>query len=222
MIGTLGVPLFALAVSPVKAAAILLPVYVLSDMVGLAVYRREFSRRNVLILVPAACIGIGIGWASASAVPERGVNLLVGLIGVGFCLNTWLQRRREPTPRDAGVVRGTFWGSLLGFTSFISHSGAPPFQVFVLPQRLPKMVYAGTTTIVFALVNLLKLIPYAALGQLSPTNLSFAALFALPAFVGTLLGIRLVRVLPQQSYYLVVQLLLFAVSMRLLIKVVGY
>jgi uncharacterized membrane protein YfcA len=221
LIGSLGVPVLSLAISPVKAAAVLLPVYVLSDMAGLWVYRREFSRENLRILIPAACVGIAIGWATASYVSERGVELLVGLIGLSFCFNTWRARHGVVVARPADLRRGAIWGTISGFTSFVSHAGQPAYQVYVLPQRLPKMVYAGTTTIMFAFMNALKLIPYWALGQLSAANLRIAAYLALPVLVGTLLGVRLVRILPQRSYFIAVQLLLLVVSLRLVAKAAG-
>jgi uncharacterized membrane protein YfcA len=221
LLGALGVPILALVISPVRAAAVLLPVYVVSDMIGLWMYRRDFSRENLRLLIPAGTAGIAIGWATASYVSDRGVGLFVGLIGLGFCANTWRLRRRVPAPHRADPVRGIFWGTIMGFTSFVSHSGAPPFQVFVIPQRLPKMTYAGTSTIVFAVINALKLIPYAALGQLSAGNLRIAAVLALPALVGTQIGIGLVRVLPQERYYLVVMMLLLIVSVRLIAKAAG-
>jgi len=57
------------------------------------------------------------------------------------------------------LLPGLFWGTLSGFTSFISHAGAPPYQVYVLPQQLPKTVFAGTATLVFAAINLAKVLP---------------------------------------------------------------
>jgi uncharacterized membrane protein YfcA len=221
MIGSLGVPVLALAVSPVRAAAVLLPVYVLSDMAGLWVYRREFSRENLRILIPPAIVGIAIGWATASYVSDRGVGFLVGLIGLTFCLNRWRNRREPVEAKPADLPRGIVWGTVMGFTSFVSHAGQPAYQVYVLPQRLPKMVYAGTTTILFAFMNTVKLIPYWALGQLSADNLRVAVYLAVPALAGTLLGVRLVRILPQRAYFAVVQVLLFAVSLRLVLKTFG-
>jgi uncharacterized protein len=221
MIGSLGVPILALVVSPVRAAAVLLPVYVLSDMAGLWVYRRDFSRTNLRILMPSAVVGIAVGWATASYVSDRGVGLLVGLIGLTFCLNRWRRRHEPLDAKPADVPRGIVWGSIVGFTSFVSHSGQPAYQVYVLPQRLPKLVYAGTTTILFAFMNSLKLIPYWALGQLSTDNLRVAVYLALPALAGTLLGVRLVRILPQRSYFAVVQVMLFVVSVRLVLKAFG-
>jgi len=221
LIGALGVPILALIISPVRAAAVLLPVYVLSDMAGLWAYRREFSRENLRILIPASAAGVGIGWAMASHVSDRGVGLLVGVIGLVFCWNSWRRRHEPEAASPASVPRGIAWGLVTGFSSFVSHAGQPAYQVYVLPQRLPKMVYAGTTTILFAVTNTLKLLPYWALGQLSADNLRIALYLALPALAGTLLGVRLVQVLPQRSYFRIVQVLLFAVSVRLVIKAAG-
>jgi len=221
LVGALSVPILALVSSPVRAAAILLPVYVISDLAGVWLYRREFNKDNLRILIPAGALGIALGWATASRISDRGISLLIGLVGVGFCFNAWRTRHHPPVPRPAERARGMLWGTLMGFASFVSHSGAPLYQVYVLPQRLPKMVYAGTTAIVFGSVNALKLIPYWALGQLSTANLAVAAYLLLPAVAGTLLGFRLVRILPASRYFLIVQLLLLAVSLRLMLKAAG-
>lgn len=216
LVGALAVPILALTTSPVNAAGLLLPILVVSDMYGLWSYRREFDARNLRILVPAGVIGIAIGWATASRVSDGVVGLLLGAVGVAFCMNAWRRRHQELAPRPADVPRGMLWGTMMGFTSFVAHSGGPPYQVYVLPQRLPKMIFAGTTTILFTVLNAVKLIPYAALGQLSLTNLR-ASLYLVPvALVGVWTGVRLVRRLPERGYYIFVHVLLFAVSVKLI------
>ena len=212
--GMLGVPVLALVMNPVQAAGLLLPIFVVSDAFGLWAYRRAFDARNLMILIPASFLGIALGFALARVVPEAAVTLLVGVIGVAFCLERWLRRRAE-LQRRADIGRGIFWGMLTGFTSFVSHSGAPPYQIYVLPQGLRKMVYAGTTTILFAAVNAAKLIPYYALGQLSPGNLKIAALLSPIAIGATLAGVRLTRVIPERPFFVAVQIALFAVSLKL-------
>ena len=216
VVGMLGVPVLSLATSPVRAAALLLPIYVVTDMFGLWAYRHQFDRRNLAILIPAASVGIGIGWATAFIVSERFVTLLVGLIGLSFCLNYWLAARRKTAPRPADLPRGLFWGTVSGFTSFVSHAGAPPYQMYVLPQRLEKMVYAGTTTILFAVVNAVKLVPYWALGQLSPANLKLAVWLLPGAIAATFAGVWLVRIIPQALFYRLVIFALFLVSLKLI------
>ncbi|WGD29501.1 sulfite exporter TauE/SafE family protein [Ancylobacter sp. WKF20] len=215
MIGTLSVPIMALVMPPIAAAGLLLPVYVVSDMFGVWAYRREFSRRVLAIVIPAAAIGIAIGWATASIVTDAMVEVIVGLIGLAFCLVRWFGNVGA-TPRPADIPRGLFWGAVSGFTSFVTHGGAPPYQMYVLPQRLPKMVYAGTTTIAFAAINAMKLPPYWALGQLNPSNLKITAALMPVAILATFAGVWVTRRLPEKLFYRLIVVALFLLSLKLL------
>ncbi|MCE6958913.1 sulfite exporter TauE/SafE family protein [Cereibacter sphaeroides] len=220
VVGMMSVPLLSLVISPVTAAGLLLPIYVVSDLFGLYAYRREFDTRVLKILIPASAIGVLLGWMTASMVSEAVVGGLVGLIGAAFAANLLL-RRSDPPARVAKVTPGMFWGVATGFTSFVSHAGAPPYQVYVLPLKMPKTVFAGTSTILFAWINAVKLIPYAALGQLSPENLKVAAWLMLPAALAVLAGYRLVRVLPQELFFRLVTWALLLVSLRLIWQAVA-
>ncbi|MBS7543150.1 sulfite exporter TauE/SafE family protein [Ancylobacter oerskovii] len=214
MIGLLAVPIMSLVMSPLTAAGLLLPVYVVSDMFGVWNYRREYSGRNLAILMPAGALGVGIGWATASVISEEAVMLMVGLIGLAFCLNRWFGRL--PTqPRPADVPRGLFWGTLTGFTSFVTHAGAPPYQTYMLPQRLPKMVFAGTSTLLFAAINAMKLVPYWALGQLSLSNLTLTLAITPVAVAGTFAGVKLTRIIPEKLFFRLVIGALFLLSLKL-------
>ena len=217
LLGAVAVPLLALVISPVTAAALLLPIFVVSDHLRSVVVSPRVRSPQSAILIGAGILGIGLGWATASIVTER---------WVGF---DHRYHRRELLPQRlaaeasrslsrgrADVPRGIFWGTLMGFSSFVSHSGGPPYQVYVLPQQLPKTVYAGTTTIVFAVINAVKLVPYWALGQLSMSNLKTSAWLMPVAIAGTFAGVRLVRVLPQRTYFAFVQRILFLVSLKLI------
>ncbi len=215
-VGLLAVPILALVISPVTAAGLLLPVYVLSDMLGLVAYRGAFDARVLKILAPAATLGVGLGWATASLVPEALVTGLVGLIGLVYALRLLLQRGDTVETRPARVLPGLFWGTIMGFTSFVSHAGAAPYQIYVMPQRLSKTVYAGTTTITFAFVNAIKLVPYWALGQFSPDNLRAAAVLILPAGLAVYAGVYLVRIMPQVLFFRLVTWALALVSLKLI------
>jgi uncharacterized protein len=220
MAGALGTPVLAVVISPVKAAALLLPIFVVSDWFGLYAYRREFDRRNLMILIPAGIAGIAIGWLSSAVVSDRMVGLLVGVIGITFCLNAWRLRNHASQPKPADIPRGLFWGTIAGFTSFISHSGGPPYQVYVLPQRLSKTVFAGTTTITFAAINLVKLLPYWQLGQLDLANLKISLLLMPIAVAGTFAGVWLVRIIPPRTYFVLVHAALFVLSIKLVVDAI--
>lgn len=215
-VGMLAVPILSLIMNPIVAAGMLLPVFVASDVIGLIAYRKEFDARVLWILAPSAALGIFLGGATASIIPERAVTGLVGAIGLGFVASVFLRRPKEADQRDPAIGPGVFWRALTGFTSFVSHAGGPPYQVYVQPLGLSKLAYAGTTTILFAWVNAVKLIPYWALGQLSPTNLKTAALLFLPAILAVLAGVRLVRIIPDRVFFQLVTWALGLVSLRLL------
>ena len=215
-IGMLAVPILSLVMSPVKAAVMLLPIYVISDMAGIWLYRKEFSLINLKILIPAGVLGVIVGWLTASFISDIAIKLLMGLIGVSFCLNSWLRKSTHSTTQAANVPKGVFWGTLAGFTSFISHAGAPPFQVYVLPQRLPKAQFAGTSTIVFAVINAAKIWPYQQLRPYSTDDLMSAAVLIPAALIGTVMGAYLTRKMPDVWFFRIIQAGLLLVSLKLI------
>ena len=218
-VGMLAVPLLSLFMSPVKAAVLLLPIYIISDVVSVWLYRRDFSAANLKILIPAGMLGVFIGWLTASFTSDSAVKLMIGCMGVGFCLNTWLrQTPQEKQPVDQ--KKGWFWGTVAGFTSFISHAGGPPFQIYVLPQRLPKIQFAGTATLLFAVINAAKIWPYQLLQPYSADDLMRAADLIPFALVGTVLGAYITQKIADVWFYRLVQAGLFMVSLKLMADVV--
>src|SRR3954447_6459674 len=193
-LGVLGTPLLALVMPPVQAAAILLPILVLQDWVWLISYRRAVDRRVLFVPLIGAVVGTLVAYLLASRINESHVRLIVGIIALAFAANWWVgvvqKRAQGPKPGDGA---GLFWGTVAGFTSFISHAGGPPYQIYSLPQRLDRELLAGTTAWFFAIVNLLKVGPYFMLGQFSAENLTLSAALAPIAIVTTLLGVWLVR-----------------------------
>jgi uncharacterized protein len=215
VVGMLGVPVLSLAISPVAAAGLLLPVYVLSDLFALYAYRHSFNRRVLAILMVGVTLGVGVGWATASITPEWAVTVLVGVIGAVFALRL-LVSRGDVAPKPAHVAPGVFWGSVTGFTSFVSHAGAPPFQVYVLPLKLEKMIFAGTNTLLFAYLNAIKLVPYWALGQFTPANLTVAATLMPAAALAVFAGVKLVKIVPEGLFFRLITWSLLAISLKLI------
>lgn len=218
-IGMLSVPILSLVMSPMVAAVLLLPIYLLSDVLSVWLYRREFSKKNVAILIPAGLLGVLIGWSTAAVVSDQMVSLVIGTMGISFCLYTWLKNNNKNRPATPSTIKGLFWGAVSGFTSFISHAGGPPFQIYMLPQRLPKMVFAGTTTLVFTAVNLAKIIPYSSLYPYTKSTLEVSAHLIPAAAIGTIVGRSLIQRLSEKWFFLAVQIALFLISIRLVTSV---
>jgi uncharacterized membrane protein YfcA len=215
-VGLLVVPILSLAVSPVQAAGITLPILVLSDIVAVASYWGVWDKRVLAIMLPGALVGVAIGWWTASWVGEAEIRLILGLVSVAFALNYWIRTRREVTPRQPDRAKGAFWGALSGFTSFVSHAGGPPYQIYVTPLRLAPRIFAGTMVIFFFIVNALKLVPYFFLGQFSTANLLTSAVLLPISIPATFFGIWLIKRIDAKRFYEIVYALIFAIGVFLI------
>ncbi|MEZ5909223.1 MAG: sulfite exporter TauE/SafE family protein [Hyphomicrobiaceae bacterium] len=215
-IALLGVPLISLVVSPVQAAGIMLPILCAMDVVGLLAYRGTFDRGSLAILLPAAAVGIAVGWLAAAYVTDAHVRLLVGVVAVAFTLDYWLGGARKLMPAEPNRAKGSLWGAVAGFTSFVSHAGGPPFQMYILPLRLAPRLLAGTAVIFFAVVNQLKLVPYYMLGQFTGQNLATSAVLLPLAALATAFGVYLVKRVDVAVFYRVTYMCVFVVGVKLI------
>ena len=215
-LSTLAMPMMSLVASPIRAAAVVLPILIVQDWVSVWAFRRDFSSRNLIILIPSSIIGVALGWLLAARVSDDAVRLAVGVISIGFVLYMLARDRLKLAPVEKpGVPAGVFWGSLAGFTSFISHSGSPPFQVYVMPQYLKPRVFAGTSTMFFAAANLLKIPPYFLLGQFSREDLSLSAGLVPVAILSAFAGVWLVRRVSADRFYAIILALTFLIGVKL-------
>ncbi len=213
----LGVPLMALVISPVQAAAIMLPILIVMDIVSLWAWRGNYDRESLVIMLPAGLVGIAIGWFTASWVTVPEVRLIVGVVAMGFALRyVWTLFAAPAPPMPHRPWHGRFWGMVTGFTSFVSHAGGPPYQAYTLPLRQDPKIYTGTSVIFFSVVNAVKLIPYFALGQFDSTNLVTSAVLAPIAPVATLAGAFLVRRMRGEIFYPFMYALMAVTAVKLI------
>lgn len=215
-LSVLGVPLLTLVVEPVQAAAVMLPVLCLMDLMGVRAYWGRWNRQLVTLLVAGALLGILLGTLSYSYLRASDIRLMVGVIAIGFALNYWFGKRAAGN-RGAGRGSGIFWGGVSGFTSFVSHAGGPPVNVYLLPLRLNKTIYQATTVAFFTLINYVKLIPYVMLGALDGSNLLISFSLLPLAAGGMWLGLKLHHRVSDDRFYPIAYLLLLLTGIKLLI-----
>lgn len=215
-LGMVGVPLLALVMPAREAAGMLLPLLCIMDVIGLLAFRREVNWPVVRVMLAGGLSGTLVGWALWSFITDAEVLLIVGIITMLFIIDAavpWRKRLAEGAPPSKPW--GVFWGGVAGLTSFISHTGGPPAQIYLLPQRMPPNIYSGTTVVFFAAINFSKLIPYYFLGQLSVANLEVGAILAPIAIVFMLAGVWLVRRVSAKLFYQVAYVLVFFIALKL-------
>ena len=126
------------------------------------------------------------------------------------------KKKIPPPPEKPNIIKGGFWSSICGFTSFVAHSGGPPLNVYLIPQRLDKAIYMGTLAVFYTYVNYAKIVPYWWLGQFNIANLS-TSLVLLPIVpVGIFIGLWIQRKIDDVLFYRAIMTLLFATGLKLL------
>ena len=215
--GVMSVPLMALIVSPVQAAAILLPILCLMDVFAIWVYRGKWVLPELRILVPASLIGIGIGTVMFEYMSPAIIRLVLGAVAMVFTLNYWFQRFTKSDPQQTVYppVVGTIAGATAGFTSFIAHAGGPPLNMYLLRRKLNRTEFVGISGVFFAVANYVKLLPYAWLGQLDISNLSTSLVLSPLAPIGVGIGVWLHRRVSDQIFFYFAYTLLFVVGSKL-------
>jgi uncharacterized protein len=215
-LGVVGVPLLSLVMPARDAAGLLLPLLLIMDAIAITAYRREANWRILAIMLPGAALGTVLGWVLWSFVSDAMVLLFIGVITLLFILDAMLPIRKVLVHAQPSKPWGVLWGAVSGFTSFVSHTGGPPFQIYALPQKMAPAIYSGTSAFFFAIVNASKLVPYYFLGQLSVHNLTLAAALTPVAIAGVLIGIWLVRRINAKVFYQLTYGLVFLLSLKLI------
>ena len=226
-IGIMTVPLIALVVPPAQAAAIMLPILCAIDLVGLRAFWGKHDRADIGVLLAGALVGIVVGALTFKYLTADAIRILLGVIAVSFTLRYYAGRYRArraaaetpPAPRNA--AKAGFWGVVSGVTSFIAHAGGPPLSVYLLPRRLEKTVYQATTVVFFAVVNYVKLVPYALLDQFPAVNLGTSAVLIPVAILGTVAGVWLHRRVSDRLFYEVAYACVLATGVKLLWDGIG-
>ncbi len=222
-LGVMAVPILSLVIPPAQAAAIMLPLLCCMDLFGVWAYRSTWSRKLMWIILPAALAGILLATSLYSWLEDYWIRFLIGLLAIGFTMNYWLglvasmkaSAEASSEGKPPSRIKGYLWGSLAGFTSFVAHAGGPPISVYLLPLKLDKTIFVGTTVMFFTSVNYIKLVPYAWLGQFPVENLTTSLVLIPLAFVGIKLGIWLHHRIDAMLFYRVCYLFLFFTGIKL-------
>ena len=214
-IGALAVPIMALTVPVPQAAAILLPVLALVDVLGIKALAHERDKVLTRRLLGPGLVGVALGAVTFGLLNSQ---FVAGLVGALTLLLLFIRLARPP--RADAPPPSPAWGRVLavtsGFTSFVAHAGGPPISFYVIPMRLAPRMYAGTMAVYFTAINAAKWLPYGLLGLLDWRNLGTSLVLLPLAPVGVWLGLRLGKRISPATFYRLLNLGLFATGLKLL------
>jgi uncharacterized membrane protein YfcA len=215
-LGVMALPLMSLYVPPLQAAAIILPTAIAQDTLTLWIYRRDWSAQNLKLMLPSMILGMGAAWLLAAHLSAAHIRLAVGLIAMLFVLRHWFARRVESIAPKPATWTGIVFGAIGGATTMLANAGGPAWQIHLLPQRLDKLTFIGTISILFAASNVIKIPGFATLGFLTCDNILIGVALVPIAIVSNYAGIWLVRRTSNELFFRIAYALMFVIAVELM------
>jgi len=213
-IGVIAVPLMALEIGALRAAAVMLPLLIFMDILSIKAWWGQQRNDILKLLLPAGAAGIGAGYLLYDFFNEEILMLSLGVMSVVFALWGLLKGISLNTAAHPNI--GRFCALVGGLTSFIAHAGGPPVNFYLLPLKLTKEDYLATAVYFFTTINIIKLLPYATLGQLNLDNLLLGTLLAPFAWLGVKLGLVVQQKIDQKLFMNIILTMLLIIGIKLI------
>jgi uncharacterized membrane protein YfcA len=215
-LGVMALPLMSLFVPPLQAAAIILPTAIAQDFLTLWIYRREWSAWNIKIMLPSMIFGMFCAWLMAAHLSAAHIRLAIGLIATLFVLRHWTAKYLAKWTPKPSVATGIVFGAIGGVTTMLANAGGPAWQIHLLPQKLEKLPYIGTVSILFAASNIVKVPGFATLGYVTAENMLVGFALVPIAVAANYLGIWAVRKVSTETFFKTAYVLMFLIAVELM------
>lgn len=201
-VGTLSVPALAFLFGAKTSTGVLLPILCIADLMAVLYYRRELQLKNISKLLSWTVVGLGIALAVGNQIHPSGFRVLMGIcIFLGLAILVWSERKKDIEVVTQSKFYAPLFGLMVGFATMIGNAAGPIVTVYLLSMRLNKIAFVSTGAWFIMSVNFIKMplqiwiwdnldLPTLLLGL---TTVPFIA-------IGALLGIRLVKILPEKEF----------------------
>lgn len=196
------VPALAFIFGAKASTGVLLPILMMADIFGVAYYRRHANWNHLIKVLPWAVIGLLLAlWVGEKVNDEQFKNLIAILVFLSIGLMLWQDKRK-----GTNLFPDKWWfaasmGILGGFATMIGNVAGPVFAIYLLAMHLPKNSFIGTGAWFFMIINFTKFpLQLFVWDNISLETLTID-LIALPAIgLGAFAGIRLVKIIPENTY----------------------
>jgi uncharacterized membrane protein YfcA len=197
---------------------VLLPLLCLGDAFTMYHYWGKWEKRNLAFLLPGIVVGVIFGARLIGQANPRQLNVVVGALAVGFVV---FQFVKEKLFRAEGTFKPNHWigfpfGFGAGLTSAFAHGAGPVVSLFLIPQKLSKEFYVGTTILIFSWINWIKIPFFAANHVITTETLWFGLKLAPLIPLGVWLGVWLNRKVPERHFAIIVYVSTFLTGLQLI------
>jgi uncharacterized membrane protein YfcA len=241
-VGLMIVPMTAIAMGHTprgsdSALGLLLPLLVAGDLLAVGQYRRMLlpgplqSRPTIDVLrrlLPGTVVGLALGGWLLHALRENTelvgalIRIEIGLESIALVSLHWwrqyrgIQKHLMPEPWRSHVT-----GGFSAVSSTLAHAAGPIVAMYLLPLRLDRQAFVGTSAIYFFILNTAKLPVYWASGMFRHAEWSFTFKFLPLVLAGAVFGKWLNRRMSDKLFTRIVYAVTFCLGWYVLREGVG-
>ena len=221
-------PFLALVLPPKIALGLGAPAMLISDIVGVRNYWGEWDKKELLVLIPLAAVGVVLGSYLIKITPDTIFKQAVGVFALTFSsyhivksirstyFDTAETKRVPSIKMKQSQVYTALFGFLGGIASTVAHAGGLMMSVYMLQKKSNPRIFVGTLVFFFALINLFKIFAYAGIGVITSQILLIVLALSPIIIAGGVLGNALNKRVSQELFRLIVLTLIFLIGFRLL------
>ncbi|RBP83933.1 sulfite exporter TauE/SafE family protein [Marinomonas rhizomae] len=212
--GLLVLPIVMIAVPGPEALAILLPLYIITDIMAVFSYRSKIAWSVLARFLPLAFLGVFVASHFLANIDgEQFVSFLGVMIITMIALGLYLDYR--PTSFMQKPLAAYSMGFLGGIVTMMANAAGPIFSLFLLEQKLDKKTYVSTRAWAFFIINVVKLPFYISLGLLSVESTK-TSLYAVPGLViGSFIGYHVLKKVNPIQFKWLIRIMSTAAALKL-------
>lgn len=202
------VPLMAMAFGAKESTGVILPMLCMADIIAVAYYKRIADWKIVAKLLPTAILGFFLAIGVDNMIPSGQFRQLMGwTLILALAVMFWSEIFGKENRWMKKWWYAAIFGLLGGFTTMIGNAAGPVMSVYLLSMRKEKMEYIGINAWFFLVVNLLK-VPLQAFvwDNITWDSLQFNLVMLPVIGIGSLIGIRIVKLLPEKIFRRFIQI----------------
>jgi len=201
-----------------ESVGIILPMLVVCDLIVLRMFWEHATWKKVWPLVPVTFVSI----VAASFLLDRFDSLTAkrvigGIILLMFALQLVREFKKEFLTRlpDSRVFRW-FSCALIGVSTMLANAAGPVYSIYALVHKMPKPEFLGIGARLFLIVNLFKVPLLVSMDLINARSLMLNLWLLLPLVIGILLGRKLIGLIPQRAFEILLYVFSLVAGIKLL------
>jgi len=214
--GLIILPILTIAFPGPEAVAILVPMYIATDVMAVSSYRSQISWKTLLRIIPIAFIGIIIGTYLLAHLDNDSFTTMLGVLIISMLtLSIWIDISKSTFLQRPIVIQCISF--LAGIVTTIANAAGPLISILLLDQKLSKESYVATRAWTFMIINVLKLPMLMAIGLMNMEIAKHSLVAFPPLIIGAMIGYYVLKKLNLNQFKWLIRIMATIAAIKLLV-----